>query len=410
MINPKPIRIAIIFDQKINSGGAYQQSLNAALIAKKIPKDLANVLFFTTIKENIETLLTHGIDAKMIKISFFAKIKNYIRIRIRNIHILKIIHFFEKYSSIEKKLIDNKVDLVYFLSPSNLAQSLEELNYITTVWDLAHRENPEFPEVRFNREFESREIKYKMILPRATAIIVDSECGKNNVSKYYGIELERIKIIAFEASKVTSHQLNFKIEKRIKISQKYKLKVPYIFYPAQFWHHKNHIYLLNGLSILKKKFNIDIGAIFSGGDINNRKQVQNYIKSLNLEKYIRFAGYVSDNEIVQLYLQSIALVMPSYFGPTNLPPLEAFYLNVPVLYSNTKGSKEQVGDAALLMDLGDPNSMALHLKNLVEDKNLRNKLIEEGQKRLKYINSHDRIGVLVDIIKQFRSKSNSWRY
>ena len=134
------------------------------------------------------------------------------------------------------------------------------------------------------------------------------------------------------------------------------------------------------------------------------------MKALNLEKYIRFAGFVPGNEIVQLYQQSIALVMPSYFGPTNLPPLEAFNLNVPVLYSNIKGSKEQVGDAALLMDLGDPNSMALHLKNLVEDKNLRNTIIEKGQKRLKYINSYDRIGTLVDIIKQFRSKSNSWKY
>ena len=38
MINLKPIRLAIIFDQKIHVGGGYQQALNAALIAKKIPE------------------------------------------------------------------------------------------------------------------------------------------------------------------------------------------------------------------------------------------------------------------------------------------------------------------------------------------------------------------------------------
>jgi len=408
MINLKPIRLAIIFDQEIHVGGGYQQALNAALIAKKIPEDLAEVLFFTTIRENLETLLSYGINAKIINISFFAKIKNYIRNEVRNIRILKIIRFFEKYSMFEKKLLDNKIDLIYFLSPSNLAQSLEELNYITTVWDLAHREDPEFPEVRFNRELERRETNYKRILPRATAILVDSECGKRNLSHYYGIDLKRIKIMPFEASEATRQKSDIKIKTNVKISQKYQLNVPYIFYPAQFWSHKNHVYLLKGLSILNNKYNISIGAILSGGDKNNRKHVENCAKALNLENHIRFIGFVSNEEVKQLYLQSIALVMPSYFGPTNLPPLEAFNLGVPVLYSNISGPREQVGDAALLMDLKDPNSMAIHLKNLIEDKNIRNQLVKEGQKRLGYFNSYDRVGVLIDIINDFRHKRYSW--
>ena len=58
--------------------------------------------------------------------------------------------------------------------------------------------------------------------------------------------------------------------------------------------------------------------------------------------------------MASLYKESIALVMPSYFGPTNIPPLEAFNLGVPVLYSDLPGLKDQVGDAALLLDLNKP--------------------------------------------------------
>ena len=69
-------------------------------------------------------------------------------------------------------------------------------------------------------------------------------------------------------------------------------------------------------------------------------------KKFNLENQVRFAGFVSSEEINLLYSQAFALVMPTYFGPTNMPPLEAFKFKIPVLYSNIKGLKEQVEDAA----------------------------------------------------------------
>ena len=47
----KKIRLGVVFDQKILSGGGYQQSVNAAVIAKQLPIDLADVIFYTTIKK-----------------------------------------------------------------------------------------------------------------------------------------------------------------------------------------------------------------------------------------------------------------------------------------------------------------------------------------------------------------------
>ena len=119
-------------------------------------------------------------------------------------------------------------------------------------------------------------------------------------------------------------------------------------------------------------------------------------------------GFVSDNEMIELYRQSLALVMPSYFGTTNIPPLEAFQLGTPVLYPNRLGLREQVGDAALLMDLKDPNSMATHLKDLFENKQKREKLISAGYQRLKYFDKFDRIKILKNIFEDFAYKRNSW--
>ena len=116
------------------------------------------------------------------------------------------------------------------------------------------------------------------------------------------------------------------------------------------------------LDILQNESSIVLGAIFSGSDQGNLSYIKDMTKKLNLESKVRFIGFVPNEEMPYLYSQSIALVMPTYFGPTNIPPLEAFKLNVPVLYSNLPGLREQVGKAALLLDLNEPKSLVYNLK------------------------------------------------
>lgn len=401
------IRIGVIFDQKISVGGGYQQALNSALMVLKLPKKLVDPVFFTTFEENVPILEKYGIKAVNIKLSFFEKFRQKFRRKILDKHVFKIVKKIEKYSPFEKKLIKHKIDIVYFLSPTDLPQSLEKLNYVTTLWDLCHRDEPEFPEVRDNKEFERRDENFKKILPSATAILVDSEIGKLNVINRYGVDDSRVHIMPFQASRIITDKIEIDKEKKINIYKKFDLD-SYIFYPAQFWAHKNHIYILNGLHLLESKYGMKVSAIFSGNDMGNKRYVKSYALKLKLTDRVYFPGYVSEEEMIELYRQSIALVMPSYFGPTNIPPLEAFKLGVPVLYSDKKGLRDQVGNAALLMDLKDPNSMAIHLKNLIETKDLRKQLIKLGYEKYKYFEDLDRIKILKDIFEDFSARRIAW--
>jgi glycosyltransferase involved in cell wall biosynthesis len=403
----RPIRLAVIFDQLVESGGGYQQALNSALLAKSLPKELTEVLFFTLFEENLEVLASHGIQAEVIKLSLFEKIKNSLRLKIKNKYLFKSIKKIEEYSPYEKRLFKHQVDLVYFLSPICFQQSLDKLNYITTLWDLCHRDEPEFPEVRENKEFEKRDISYKNILPRATAILVDSEIGKVNTAHRYGINLDRIHVLPFQPPNYTIIDNNFANSQKLEIDKKFE-NDKYIFYPAQLWPHKNHVFIINGLLELEQKYGHRISAIFSGTDKGNKKYIESYAAKMKIEDRIHFVGFVSNKEMKKLYQQSIALVMPSYFGPTNLPPLEAFQLGVPVLCSDIPGTFDQVGNAALLMNLKDPNSMALCLKNLIEDKKLREQLVNAGFERLKHLKKYDQVQILKNIIENFRYKRLSW--
>jgi len=346
----RPLCLAVIFDQQIRAGGGYQQALNAALLARELPPDLCEPVFFTTLKENIETLAGYEVDVNLISLSFFDKVRTSSRRLVSNQRILKILKKLEVYTPFEASLIHQDIDLVYFLSPSGLARDLEQLNYITTVWDLCHRDDPEFPEVRWNRQLEARDRNYRSLLPRATAIFVDSELGKKNVVHRYGIDDARVHVMPFQAATAIRRYSVQNATKGFDVCEKHRLNVPYIFYPAQFWPHKNHVYLLDGLKVLERDYGLRVGAIFSGGDQGNQAYVERYVHKLNLEDRVRFAGFVTNEEVPELYRQSIALVMPTYFGPTNLPPLEAFELGVPVLYPDKAGLRDQVGEAALLIE------------------------------------------------------------
>lgn len=404
-MNYKDFKLAIIFDQVLSVGGGYQQALNSVLSLNKKNKYFSPI-FFTIYSENITILKKHGIDVVYIKLSKIERAWLKVRGSIISEFFLKLIQKFFGFNNFEKSLIDKNVDLVYFLSPSSWSNYLEHLNYIITIWDLCHRDEPEFPEVYKNRIFESRELNLDICLKRAIAIITDSELGRENLARRYSIDYERIHIVPFSPAIEISNS-NKEVKNIIK--EKFQISGNYIFYPAQFWAHKNHTYILKGIRILKDKYNIKIKAVFSGKDAGNLNYVKSVADELNLSDQVQFLGFVDSQDIVELYMGSIALVMPTYFGPTNIPPLEAFTLGVPVLYSNLPGLKEQVGDSALLLDLNDPDSMAKNIINLMTDESLRVNLIKLGKKRIESNNNINHNEIINLICSKYQIKMQTWK-
>jgi glycosyltransferase involved in cell wall biosynthesis len=151
------------------------------------------------------------------------------------------------------------------------------------------------------------------------------------------------------------------------------------------------------LKILEKK-NIKVTIVFSGSSKNNYIKIRENVINLGLEEQVCFIGYVNDIEMKFLYTKASGLVMPTYYGPTNIPPLEAFYLNCPVAISNVYGISEQVQDAALLFDPNNVDEIAHAMSRLWLDEILCDTLRRKGAKLVKNWNPNVFSNKLMDIL------------
>jgi glycosyltransferase involved in cell wall biosynthesis len=105
------------------------------------------------------------------------------------------------------------------------------------------------------------------------------------------------------------------------------------------------------------------------------------VAELGITDNVVFLGYVPDEHMFELYSRARALIMPSFFGPTNIPQLEAFVAGCPVATSRIYGIPEQVGNAALLFDPNSIGEIAGCMERLWIDDALRATLIERGHER-----------------------------
>ena len=303
---------------------------------------------------------------------------------------------------LERAVREHKIDLLWFISVDVEKVSIP---YLATVWDLGHRVHPYFPELSVTDwKWDKRERYYRQLLPRAACVITGTAAGKEEIVKYYQVRDELVQIVPFPVP-------HFALEPATpETAQAGVLDLPenYLFYPAQFWPHKNHIGLLLALRLLREKFGLDFHLVLTGADKGNLAYVQGKTRELGLTDRVTFLGFVSTGQLKQLYQRAFALVYPTFLGPDNLPPLEAFALGCPVVASNVSGAREQLGDAALLFEPKSPEAMASRVKELHDSPQKREELVRLGRERGLRWTAADYVERVFQIIDDFEPVRRCW--
>lgn len=304
------------------------------------------------------------------------------------------------------------IELIFYLNP--WVSPFLDIPYILNLWDLAHRRYPFFPEISLAGEWETRERFFRLRLQRAAYIIAPNACGKKEITYFYRIPEEKVRTLHHPTP-------SFALKAAAQFTEKKSLahlgiKGDFLFYPAQFWPHKNHLLLLHVLKSLKEKHAYEPQLVFTGSDKplfnyakkGNQLFIQERSSELDLQSQVFFAGFVSREDLVSLYQQALALVFPTFFGPENLPPLEAFALGCPVIASQIPGSEDQFADAALQVDPTQPEAWVEAIQNIRQDATLRASLIAKGRDRAARFTSDDFVRGLFQIVEEFVAYRRTW--
>jgi glycosyltransferase involved in cell wall biosynthesis len=244
--------------------------------------------------------------------------------------------------------------------------------------DLQHVHLPEFfsEELRLRREFE-----YRAFCEQAAMVAVTSRWGSQDLVEHYGLPPDKVAVIplapaiaAYEGSDLDAAEESV---------ARMGLPAEFAFYPAQTYPHKNHVRLIEALALLRDR-GVGIPLVCSGRQSEYYETIRAAVVAAGLSESVSFVGFVSPETLRVLYRRARVLVMPTLFEAAGGfgPIAEAFAMGVPVACSNVTSLPEQVGDAALVFDPYDVESIAHAVGRLWSDAEERELLTERGRARI----------------------------
>lgn len=155
----------------------------------------------------------------------------------------------------------------------------------------------------------------------------------------------------------------------------------FIMYVGRPTPHKNLKRLIDAFSLLREK-HPDLVLALAGKKDKNYQTHQDYVEKNNIKNVI-FTGFISDAQLRWMYENTAVYCFPSLSEGFGLPGLEAMMHGAPVASSTATCLPETHGDAAHYFDPYNTDDITRAIDEILSDKTLRNRLIEEGKKHVK---------------------------
>lgn len=155
--------------------------------------------------------------------------------------------------------------------------------------------------------------------------------------------------------------------------------LPFVFYPAADWPHKNHETLLRAMAILAGRGRAE-HLVLTGMLSQSGERLHALADGLGVSGRVHFLGNVEQDRVIGLYRRARLLVFPSRFEGFGLPLVEAMQLGCPIVASRAPAVVETAGDAAVFCD-DSPEAWADALASTLDSPELLADLRRRGSAR-----------------------------
>ncbi|MBC2717422.1 MAG: glycosyltransferase family 4 protein [Desulfobacteraceae bacterium] len=269
--------------------------------------------------------------------------------------------------------LDNPVDVVHAVSLGYPIATRKP--YVVTVHDIGPLTHPEFF-LKTSPWIMKRSLK--QAVDKADAIICVSRSTAEEVESYVGRNLtDRIHVIHEGVAPHFFEKTNSDCLASLK-----KLPVngvPFILATGKISPRKNVVRIIQALSKISDI--IPHHLVLVGGSGWDMAEVVKEINNPAVAHRIHRVGYVSDEQLRDLYSLASLYVHPSLYEGFGLTVLEAMAAGCPVVTSNIYSLPEVTGDAALLVDPYKVDEIAGAIQAICLDDSLERDLVRRGRTR-----------------------------
>lgn len=255
----------------------------------------------------------------------------------------------------------------YLQPPRKKAKIVTTIHDVTTI---------KFPMYHHQSTVNAQAHRLRWVRKEADIIIADSQTTKQDIIELLGIEEERIRVIYLAAgqafgkfSRKAESGSAGKVQEIERMKRKYGLKGDYFLSVGTQEPRKNIKRVVEAFRAFRRQ-SCDNQLVIVGR-IGWGEQIAG-------EEDVKILGKISPYELPALYAGANALIYPSLYEGFGLPVLEAMTVGCPVVTSDRGSLEEIAGQAAVLVDPEDGESILRGMETVMENRTV---FINRGLKR-----------------------------
>ena len=248
---------------------------------------------------------------------------------------------------------------------------------VVTVHDVSFLQHPEyFPWWRATQ----LRITVARSVRQATRVLTISNFTRRTISEAYQISPDLITVIPAAANPF------FRIANRARavrrVEERFGIREPFILTVGDLQPRKNHVRLIEAFAQFAAKHpELHHHLILAGKNTWYSERVADAVRQSGVADRIHLIGFVSDEELLELYNACDCFAFPSLYEGFGLPLLEAMACGRAVICSDRSSIPEVAGDAGILFDPTDTHAIAAALESVLLDTDRRARLERLGLAR-----------------------------
>lgn len=291
--------------------------------------------------------------------------------------------------AMRRAILSQPLDVMFFPAIYSWVPVPRRVRTVVTLHDAIAEDFPDlvFPDLR-SRLFWK--LKMNLACRQAARILTVSQASKDAIIRNMHVNPGLIDYIYEAAGAHFRHIAEPDIRAQARARAGLPADAQLIVFVGGFAPHKNLSRLIAAYGEAMGKGGMaDVHLAFVGdpegaGFHSNFQELQDQITaSPALGGRVHFTGFVSDEDLVALYSDSLVIVMPSLFEGFGLPAIEAMACGTPVLASKTGALPEVVGDAGLYFDPMDVGQIATTIHRVATEPGLVETLAGIASRRAK---------------------------